>query len=141
MSDQTAPTGEDTGTPTAPEGTPEGTTETQTDDYQARIDKRLEEMGRSQQDALREFEERFSERFLPQDDDDEPEVDLDPDDPEYDQKLFEQWMQEKIDQEVQSALTPIQEQQQLSERNQRYEKLQDRFPELKDQEKAKPIVE
>lgn len=137
MSDQT-PVGDDAGTP-APEGTPEGAPSG--DDYQARIDQRLEEMSKSQQQALKDFEDRFSERFLPQDDpEDEPE-DLDPDDPDYDEKAFEQFLKERIDQGVQERLTPIQQQQQLQERNRRYGDLQSKYPELQDSSKAEPIVE
>lgn len=136
MSDQTAPVGEDTSTPET------GTEDTQpkADDYQSRIDQRLDEMGQTQRQMFEQFQAWQEAQQEPEEEYD-PLDGLDPESDEYDEALAQKQFQEAVDARVQEALTPIQQQQQLDRRNQAYQKLQDKYTELQDEQKAAPIVE
>jgi hypothetical protein len=139
MSDNPAPMGEDTGNLESQADGPETTEAPKADDYQSRIDQRLEEMSRAQQQQAEEFRQ-WRESFNQPEEDDEDPYPLDEGDDGFEEQEAQRFLQELVDRQVQEKLAPYQQQQANEKRDQAYENLQSRLPEFKDEAVAKKYI-
>lgn len=110
--------------------------ERQEPSYEDRLNDRLEELARQNQALM----ERFEQYQVDDDDDDDEEYEPDPDDPEYDEWAQQKALEDLINERVQQALTPLQQQQQIEQRNQAYNALVDQYPQMADEKFASSIV-
>ena len=98
------------------------------------IEERMNSLRDELQSSLSEQFQQFASRF------EEEEDDLDPDDPDYDQRLAEQQFEQLVNERVQKALTPFQEQQMVERREAAYAELTKNYTDLANEDVAGPIV-
>ena len=103
------------------------------------IDERMNALRSELQETLGGFTEQFQQFTSRFDTEDEEEY-LDPDDPGYEDALRQQELDRLVNERVQQALTPIQEQQMVERRESAFNALTEKYSDLQDETVVGPIV-